>query len=70
MTATELQMMCSHMGFLGLQQVVEGNQYFPPETIRKEHFQPSNTTTFCPWKGTAKYYNLSVDGKVGLIMYA
>lgn len=43
--------------------VIEGNHYFPPTTIRKEHFKNSNTNTVCPWKGTASYYTLSVDGK-------
>jgi len=36
--------------------VVEGNQYFPPESLRKDFFKPSVTTTKCPWKGTAHYY--------------
>lgn len=44
--------------------VVEGNQYFPPEAISKEHFQPSDTHTTCPWKGEASYYNVVVDGQV------
>lgn len=43
-------------------QLVEGNHYFPPESIRGEYFQPSDTTTVCGWKGTANYYTLSVDG--------
>lgn len=43
--------------------VVEGNHYFPPEAIRREFFKPSDTTTICPWKGTAHYYSLVVDGK-------
>ncbi|HYL12218.1 MAG TPA: DUF427 domain-containing protein [Terriglobales bacterium] len=42
---------------------VEGNQYFPPEAIRKEHFKPSQQHTVCPWKGTASYYDVEVDGK-------
>jgi uncharacterized protein (DUF427 family) len=42
---------------------VEGNQYFPPDAIRKEHFKPSNTHTVCPWKGTASYYDVEVNGK-------
>jgi uncharacterized protein (DUF427 family) len=42
---------------------VEGNQYFPPDSIRKEFFQPSATHTICPWKGTASYYDLQVNGK-------
>ena len=45
-------------------EVVEGNQYFPPDAIRKEFFQPSDKQTSCPWKGTASYYNVVVDGNV------
>lgn len=44
-------------------ETVEGNVYFPPETIRREFFRPSDTHTVCPWKGTASYYTLEVDGK-------
>jgi uncharacterized protein (DUF427 family) len=43
--------------------VVEGNHYFPPDSITHELFKPSATTTVCPWKGTASYYTLNVDGK-------
>ena len=42
---------------------VEGNQYFPPDTIKAEHFKPSATHTVCPWKGTASYYDVEVGGK-------
>jgi uncharacterized protein (DUF427 family) len=42
---------------------VEGNQYFPEDSIRKEFFQLSLTQTVCPWKGTARYYDVVVDGK-------
>jgi uncharacterized protein (DUF427 family) len=42
--------------------VVEGNHYFPADSIKREHFQPSETHTHCPWKGTASYYTLAVDG--------
>ncbi|KAL1715396.1 hypothetical protein EV715DRAFT_294200 [Schizophyllum commune] len=42
--------------------VVEGNHYFPPESIKKDLFKPSNTTTHCPWKGNASYYNVEVNG--------
>ena len=42
--------------------VVEGNHYFPPDTIARQYFQPSNTHTVCGWKGEASYYTLSVDG--------
>lgn len=43
--------------------VIEGNHYFPPETINKEYFKPSDTHTVCPWKGTASYYTLDVNGE-------
>jgi uncharacterized protein (DUF427 family) len=42
--------------------VVEGNHYFPPESINREYFHESNTHTVCPWKGTASYYNVVVAG--------
>lgn len=45
-------------------QVVEGNQYFPPESLGRRYFTDSATTTVCPWKGTASYYDVVVDGKV------
>ena len=44
--------------------VVEGNHYFPPETIKKEYFQNSDTHTICGWKGQASYYNVVVNGEV------
>jgi uncharacterized protein (DUF427 family) len=43
--------------------VVEGNHYFPPEAVDRSLLKPSDTTTVCPWKGTAHYYSLVVDGK-------
>jgi uncharacterized protein (DUF427 family) len=42
--------------------VVEGNHYFPRESLRDDVLRPSNTHTFCPWKGTASYYSLEFDG--------
>ena len=44
--------------------VVEGNHYFPAESIRREHFRESETHTVCPWKGTASYYDVVVGGEV------
>jgi uncharacterized protein (DUF427 family) len=44
--------------------VVEGNHYFPPDTIRKEYFQNSDTHTMCGWKGEASYYDVVVNGQV------
>jgi uncharacterized protein (DUF427 family) len=43
--------------------VVEGNHYFPVESINKEYFTHSDTHTTCSWKGEASYYNLQVDDK-------
>ncbi len=43
--------------------IVEGNHYFPPSAIRKDYFRPSEQTTVCPWKGTAHYYDVEVNGK-------
>ena len=42
--------------------VVEGNHYFPADSVDTAVLRPSDTTTVCPWKGTAHYYSLSVDG--------
>lgn len=44
-------------------EVVEGNQYFPPDALNLEYFKPSNTHTTCSWKGVASYYTLEVEGK-------
>jgi uncharacterized protein (DUF427 family) len=44
-------------------EVVEGNHYFPPDAVDKHYFTPSDTHSVCPWKGTASYYTLEVDGK-------
>jgi uncharacterized protein (DUF427 family) len=44
--------------------VVEGNHYFPSDSIRRGHFRESETHTVCPWKGTASYYDVVVDGDV------
>jgi len=43
--------------------VVEGNHYFPPDSVRKEYLQPSSTHTTCSWKCLASYYNLVVNGE-------
>ena len=44
-------------------EVVEGNQYFPEDSIKREYFQDSSTTTVCGWKGVANYYTLAVNGE-------
>lgn len=43
--------------------VVENNHYFPHEAIKKEFFKESQMHTVCPWKGTASYYTVVVDGE-------
>jgi uncharacterized protein (DUF427 family) len=44
-------------------ETVEGNIYFPPAAVDPAFLRPSETTSICPWKGTANYYTLSVDGR-------
>jgi uncharacterized protein (DUF427 family) len=43
--------------------VVERNHYFPPDSVKPDYLAASTTRTICPWKGTASYYTLTVDGK-------
>jgi uncharacterized protein (DUF427 family) len=45
-------------------EIVEGNHYFPPASLRTEHFHKSDTHTVCSWKGTASYYDIEVAGRV------
>jgi uncharacterized protein (DUF427 family) len=42
---------------------LEGNVYFPESAVKREFLRPSDKHTICPWKGTASYYDLEVDGK-------
>ena len=42
--------------------VVEGNHYFAPDAVYAARLKPSGTTTVCPWKGTAHYFTVVVDG--------
>jgi uncharacterized protein (DUF427 family) len=44
--------------------IVEGNHYFPPEAVRRDHLRESATHTSCNWKGVASYYDVVVDGEV------
>jgi uncharacterized protein (DUF427 family) len=44
--------------------IVEGNHYFPPESVHQEFFTPSDKTTVCGWKGTANYYDVEVGDTV------
>ena len=43
--------------------VVEGNHYFPPDSINRAYFEDSDTHTLCPWKGQASYYDIVVEGE-------
>lgn len=43
--------------------VVEGNHYFPPDSINTAYFSPSEMHTTCPWKGLASYYSVNVEGQ-------
>jgi uncharacterized protein (DUF427 family) len=43
--------------------IVEGNHYFPPEDVRDEYFEPSDSHTTCPWKGEASYRSVVVKGE-------
>ncbi len=43
--------------------VVEGNHYFPSESVNEVYLEPSSSHTICPWKGEASYYNVVVDGQ-------
>lgn len=43
--------------------VVEGNHYFPPDSIRREYFRDSTHTSVCGWKGAASYMSLEVEGE-------
>ena len=43
--------------------VVEGNHYFPDDSLIRDHFEESDYRTHCPWKGDASYYDIVVDGE-------
>jgi uncharacterized protein (DUF427 family) len=43
--------------------VVEGNHYFPRAAVKREFMEDSETTTVCPWKGTAHYFHVVIDGQ-------
>jgi uncharacterized protein (DUF427 family) len=44
-------------------EVVEGNIYFPPDSVNRSLLRESATHTNCPWKGEASYFNVEVDGR-------
>jgi len=43
---------------------IEGNQYFPPGSVKREFLNDNEQTSVCHWKGTASYYDVVVDGEV------
>ena len=43
--------------------LIEGNHYFPPESVNQQYFQPTRTKTRCFWKGLAHYYDIQVNGQ-------
>ncbi|MEM1041474.1 MAG: DUF427 domain-containing protein [Bacteroidota bacterium] len=43
--------------------VIEGNHYFPPSALKREHFRETSHHTTCPWKGTASYYTVEAGGE-------
>lgn len=43
--------------------VIENNHYFPSSSLNIQYFKKSDTTTICPWKGTARYYTILVNNK-------
>lgn len=44
--------------------VIEGNHYFPPESLNRKFFRDSSHSTVCSWKGTASYYDVVVDDRI------
>jgi uncharacterized protein (DUF427 family) len=44
-------------------EVVEGNHYFPPESLHQQYFRKSDTSSVCPWKGMANYYTIIVGDR-------
>jgi len=44
--------------------IIEGNHYFPPDSIKREYFQKSDKHTICSWKGEARYYHIAIADKV------
>ncbi len=51
-------------------EVVEGNHYFPPDSIKRQYFKDSSTHTTCGWKGVASYYDIEKEKGVGSLFLA
>jgi len=45
-------------------EIIEGNCYFPPDSVKREFLKPSDTRSICPWKGIASYYDVEVEGEI------
>jgi uncharacterized protein (DUF427 family) len=45
-------------------EIVEGNHYFPPQSVKRDLLRPSETHTVCPWKGVASYYDICANGEI------
>jgi uncharacterized protein (DUF427 family) len=45
---------------------IEGNHYFPVESVKMEYIMPSDTHSTCPWKGKASYYSINVGGEINI----
>jgi uncharacterized protein (DUF427 family) len=45
-------------------EIIEDNYYFPPDSVKKEFLKESNTHYTCPWKGTANYYDVKINGDI------
>ena len=45
-------------------EIVEGNQYFPPDSLERQYFRESEEHSLCGWKGTANYYDVVIDGQI------
>ena len=45
-------------------EVVDGNHYFPPDSVNSDYLKKSDATSSCAWKGMASYYDLVVDGSI------
>ena len=45
-------------------EIVEGNQYFPPDSLERQYFRETEEHSLCSWKGTANYYDVVIDGQI------
>lgn len=45
-------------------EVVDGNSYFPPDSVNRSFLEESGIQTVCPWKGEASYYHIVANGQI------